>query len=413
MTNAYNDFRVTMNAAAPGQVSVAQGRGAVATAARQASELAVQVLQDGGNAFDAAFATAFSPLHLSSPGGQPRAEEAICSSRRRGLSPGCSATGNRHPWAPSGRRSCCRTANPDPDKTAFGPSSVCVPGTVKAFFELHKAPWTAEGRGPPAGGRPAGRGGGPSSPSTRRTVSTGSRPSSRPRQRPGGSTSGTPPSRPGDVLTQTRPSRAPCGCWPGKGERAFYRGRIAEQIVSDLGANGGFVSARDLADYAIREVEPISAEIAGRRVWTVPPEGGGAMLLEILEILGPGGLPAPGLRQPGVLPLSGPGLQAGLHRPHGLPGGRAPRGGLPAPLLTRENADRLFGLIDAAKDTPTDALAGRPKPSGIGHHPLRHRRCRGQRGLQFLHHEPPLRLQVGRGRGGVPAQRQPGLLLVP
>ena len=47
MTNDYNAFRVTMNAGAPGQVSTARGKGAVASASRQASELAIQVLQDG------------------------------------------------------------------------------------------------------------------------------------------------------------------------------------------------------------------------------------------------------------------------------------------------------------------------------------------------------------------------------
>jgi gamma-glutamyltranspeptidase / glutathione hydrolase len=60
VANGYNDFRITMAASAPGRVSMAQGKGAIASASRQASELAIQVLQDGGNAFDAAFATAFS-----------------------------------------------------------------------------------------------------------------------------------------------------------------------------------------------------------------------------------------------------------------------------------------------------------------------------------------------------------------
>ena len=60
MTNGYNDFRVAMSGGAKGVVSTARGKGAVASASRQASELAIQVLQDGGNAFDAAFATAFS-----------------------------------------------------------------------------------------------------------------------------------------------------------------------------------------------------------------------------------------------------------------------------------------------------------------------------------------------------------------
>ena len=60
MTQGYNDFRVKMAPSAPGRVSTALGKGAVASASRQASELAIAVLQDGGNAFDAAFAVAFA-----------------------------------------------------------------------------------------------------------------------------------------------------------------------------------------------------------------------------------------------------------------------------------------------------------------------------------------------------------------
>jgi len=58
LDNDYNSFRVTMPARAAGRVSTARGRGAVASASSQASELAAAVLQDGGNAFDAAFALA-------------------------------------------------------------------------------------------------------------------------------------------------------------------------------------------------------------------------------------------------------------------------------------------------------------------------------------------------------------------
>jgi gamma-glutamyltranspeptidase/glutathione hydrolase len=70
-----------------------------------------------------------------------------------------------------------------------------------------------------------------------------------------------------------------------EGEAAFYRDRIADQMVSDLSRNGGHLSSRDLASYQIREQQAIALPIAGRQVWTVPPEGGGAMLLEILGLL--------------------------------------------------------------------------------------------------------------------------------
>jgi gamma-glutamyltranspeptidase/glutathione hydrolase len=360
VTNAYNDFRVTMNAAAPGQVSVAQGRGAVATAARQASELAVQVLQDGGNAFDAAFATAFS-LCIYHPQAGNLGGGGYLLFQEKGAQPRVFSYREQAPMGAFREAFLLPDGNPDPDKTAFGPSSVCVPGTVKAFFELHKRHGRLK-----AGdlllevARRAEEGAvvtqyeadclnrlAPklaASPEARRIYVRDT------------------PFQAGDVL----PNPALAGTLrllAREGERAFYRGRIAEQIVSDLGANGGFVSARDLADYAIREAEPISAEIAGRRVWTVPPEGGGAMLLEILEILDREAFRRLDYGSPEYYHyLAQASKRAFIDRMDYL--GDVPLGEAYRRLLTRENADRLFGLIDAAKDTPTDALAGRPKPSG-------------------------------------------------
>ncbi|HNX30752.1 MAG TPA: gamma-glutamyltransferase [Holophaga sp.] len=360
MTNTYNDFRVTMSAAGPGQVSLAEGRGAVATAARQASELAVQVLQDGGNAFDAAFATAFSLciyhpqagnlggggyLLFQEKGGRPQAfnyrEQAPMGARREAF------------LLPDG--------NPDPDKTAFGPCSVCVPGTVKAFFELH----ARHGKLKAADlllevARRAEEGAVVTqyeadclnrlaprlavSPEARRIYVRDT------------------PYQAGDVL----PNPALAGTLrllAREGERAFYRGRIAEQIAADLGAHGGFLSERDLADYAIREVEPLSAEIAGRQVWTVPPEGGGAMLLEILEILDREAFRRLEYGSPEYYHyLAQASKRAFVDRMDYL--GDVPLGETWRRLLARENADRLFALIDPARDTPTDALAGGPRTSG-------------------------------------------------
>jgi len=137
VTNKYNAFRVTMSGTAPGQVSTAQGKGAVASASRQASELAIQVLQDGGNAFDAAFATAFS-LCIYQPQAGNLGGGGYLLFQEKGGRPKAFNYREQAPRGASREAFLLPNGSPDPDKTAFGPASVCVPGTVKAFFELQK-----------------------------------------------------------------------------------------------------------------------------------------------------------------------------------------------------------------------------------------------------------------------------------
>jgi gamma-glutamyltranspeptidase/glutathione hydrolase len=145
-----------------------------------------------------------------------------------------------------------------------------------------------------------------------------------------------------------------------EGEAAFYRGRIAEQIVADLAANGGFVSAEDLAGYEFRELEPIAIELEGKRIWTVPPEAGGAMLLEILNIL----------NRPSVSRHPFGSTAYHHHLAQACKMAFIDRldymGDLPlqdnpvyAQLLTRAYGEHLFEFIDPAKDLATGVLAER------------------------------------------------------
>ncbi|MEX2519240.1 MAG: gamma-glutamyltransferase [Paracoccaceae bacterium] len=69
------------------------------------------------------------------------------------------------------------------------------------------------------------------------------------------------------------------------GADAFYTGEIAKRIVADMAANGGFLTADDLANVAAQRAEPLTGEYRGRRISTNPPPGGGVMLLEMLNIL--------------------------------------------------------------------------------------------------------------------------------
>ena len=66
----------------------------------------------------------------------------------------------------------------------------------------------------------------------------------------------------------------------------FYRGEIARQIAGYMEANGGLITAADLAAYECKERAPLVGRYHGHEVLTAPPpSSGGVVLLEILNIL--------------------------------------------------------------------------------------------------------------------------------
>jgi gamma-glutamyltranspeptidase / glutathione hydrolase len=68
---------------------------------------------------------------------------------------------------------------------------------------------------------------------------------------------------------------------------SFYRGAIAQQIAAYEKANGGLITAKDLASYQAKERTPLVGHYRGLEVLTSPPpSSGGIVLLEILNILG-------------------------------------------------------------------------------------------------------------------------------
>jgi gamma-glutamyltranspeptidase/glutathione hydrolase len=69
------------------------------------------------------------------------------------------------------------------------------------------------------------------------------------------------------------------------GAEAFYRGEIAARIVSDMQAHGGLVSAQDLAGYAAKVLPPVVTQYRDFTVATNQPPGGGLMLAQMLNIL--------------------------------------------------------------------------------------------------------------------------------
>ena len=69
------------------------------------------------------------------------------------------------------------------------------------------------------------------------------------------------------------------------GKAAYYQGRIAEAIAAAVQAAGGCLTVEDLAAHTSTWDEPISTTYRGLRIWECPPNGQGLAALLALNIL--------------------------------------------------------------------------------------------------------------------------------
>ncbi|HEY5492848.1 MAG TPA: gamma-glutamyltransferase [Gemmatimonadaceae bacterium] len=69
------------------------------------------------------------------------------------------------------------------------------------------------------------------------------------------------------------------------GPAAFYRGAVAKKILATSATHGGTMTAADLAEYDGEWVEPISTTYRGWTVYELPPNGQGMAALEMLNIM--------------------------------------------------------------------------------------------------------------------------------
>ena len=70
-----------------------------------------------------------------------------------------------------------------------------------------------------------------------------------------------------------------------KGRAGFYEGDTARAIADFVQAAGGFLSYEDLASHRSEWVEPVSTNYRGYDVWELPPNGQGIAALQILNVL--------------------------------------------------------------------------------------------------------------------------------
>lgn len=92
------------------------------------------------------------------------------------------------------------------------------------------------------------------------------------------------PYRVGEVLVQKNLAQT-LSLIAERGEKAFYQGPIADEIVKASLANGGILTKADFANYKVTEDRPINCNYRGYKVVSAPPPGGGTTLCQMLNIL--------------------------------------------------------------------------------------------------------------------------------
>ncbi|MBZ4414904.1 gamma-glutamyltransferase [Myxococcus sp. RHSTA-1-4] len=263
--------------------------GAVATAYPQASAAALEMLEKGGNATDAAVAAAFvagvvGPYHSGIGGGGFALVHDGGSGETKVL--------DFREVAPKAatRDMYVKDGKVVPGLSTDGPLAVAVPGAVAGYLQLLKE----HGKLPPsvvlAPAISAARKGIWVTPRYH-TMANGRLECLRRDEEASRiflvkSAEGTlelPPV--GHVLKQPDLARTLEGLAKG-GARAFYSGRVAKAIAGTVRAGGGVLTVEDLASYKTRPRQPLEGSYRGHRILTMPPpSAGGVAVLQVLGTL--------------------------------------------------------------------------------------------------------------------------------
>jgi gamma-glutamyltranspeptidase/glutathione hydrolase len=134
------------------------------------------------------------------------------------------------------------------------------------------------------------------------------------------------------------------------GPDVFYKGWIADRIADDMAANGGLITKADLAAYKAKVRAPIRGKYRGFEIISMaPPSSGGVALVEMLNILEPLDLKARGL-------LTAPAIHLQIEAMRRAYLDRARHAGDPdfsrvpvARLTSKEHARAVASTIDPGK----------------------------------------------------------------
>ncbi len=89
-----------------------------------------------------------------------------------------------------------------------------------------------------------------------------------------------------------------------QGRDGFYKGETAERVVAEMQRNTGLITLEDLASYESVWREPVHGTYRGYEIWSMPaPSSGGVLLVQMLNMLEPYDLGALGYGSPETVHL--------------------------------------------------------------------------------------------------------------
>jgi len=260
--------------------------GLVISSSSIASQVGASILRKGGNAVDAAVATAFA-LAVTYPGAGNIGGGGFMVVR---LKDGTATTIDYRERAPRGSTPTMyldSAGNISRRLTATGYLAPGVPGTVRGLGLAHrkfgKLPWR-EVVMPAAELASKGF---PLDSSLAHSLTREAEQAMKPYSasvtaygKPGGG-----PWQPGDTLVLADLGRTLTAI-ATRGADVFYTGWIADSIAADMHRNGGLITKQDLADYRAKERAPMRGRYNGYDIITMPPpSSGGVAMVEMFNIL--------------------------------------------------------------------------------------------------------------------------------
>jgi gamma-glutamyltranspeptidase/glutathione hydrolase len=265
---------------------VASKRGVVVSVSGIASDVGASILARGGNAVDAAVATAFA-LAVTHPSAGNLGGGGFMIVRTVDGKATSFDYREKAPGASTPTMYLKPDGTIDRSLTRAGWLAPGVPGTVRGLAMAHKKfgklPWADVVR--PAvrlasGGFPLSKALAASLNSTVAKLMAPFPSSVAAYGKPGGGTWSA-----GDTIRLADLGRTLEAIASG-GPDAFYTGWVADSIAAQMKANGGLITKADLAAYEAKERTPLRGSFNGYEVIAMgPPSSGGTVMLETLNIL--------------------------------------------------------------------------------------------------------------------------------
>ena len=278
--NLFSQDRITGEVFSTRSEVISQN-GMVATSHPLASQIGVDILQNGGNAIDAAIA-ANAALGLMEPTGNGIGGDlfAIVWIENEKKLYGLNASGR----SPEGLSLEYFKENDFKSIPAYGPLPVSVPGCVDGWFELHEKFGRIKMRDILSPTIKYAEDGFPVSELVSHYMKNASN-----------NFKEYPNFKETYYINDSTPKKGQIFKNPDlaktlrviakKGKEGFYEGEVANSIANFIQDQGGFLSYDDLKNHKSEWIDPVSTNYRGYDVWELPPNGQGIAALQILNLL--------------------------------------------------------------------------------------------------------------------------------